>query len=290
MMRLPALLVIVATGICAAADDPVKIWPGQPPGEAEPIGPERNLPPSGNITRTTDVSEPTLTLYRPPAGKANGTAVVICPGGGSNILAADLEGSEVAEWLNSIGVTAAVLKYRVPRRKHDPENKLPLQDAQRAMRLMRKNAADWGFDRSRIGILGFSAGGHLAFMTATRFDAPQYTRIDDADDFSSRPDFVIPIYAAYLGDKTDRFKLAESVRITKDTPPAFLAVTHDDDTRASDAALTYVELKRNGVPAELHIFVKGGHGYGLRPSANAVSGWPKLCEQWLRTMGLLGGK
>jgi len=270
----------------------LKIWPNGAPGETGEIGPERELSPRGEkkVIRLTDVSEPTITVYQPPEDKANGCCVVICPGGGYHILAWDLEGTEVAEWLNSIGVTAVVLKYRVPRRDKESPHVAPLQDAQRAIRLVRKNAKDWGVDPSRIGVLGFSAGGHLTVMTGTEWDQTAYKPVDEADRLSCRPDFLIPIYAAYLGDKKDDTQLSSSLRITKETPPTFMAVTLDDKMRGLHAGLLLAELKKAGVPAEAHIFVKGGHGYGLRPSALAVSGWPKLCEQWLRTQGLLNAQ
>lgn len=267
----------------------LKIWPDGAPGETGDIGPERELPPRGEkkVIRLTDVSEPTITLYQPPEDKANGCCVVICPGGGYSILAWDLEGTEVAEWLNSIGVTGVVLKYRVPRRDKESPHVAPLQDAQRAIRLVRKNAKDWGVDPARVGVLGFSAGGHLTVMTGTQWDQTTYEPVDEADRLSCRPDFLIPIYAAYLGDKKDDTKLSSTLRITKETPPTFMAVTLDDKMRGLHAGLLLAELKKAGVPAEAHIFVKGGHGYGLRPSELAVSGWSKLCEQWLQTQGLL---
>jgi acetyl esterase/lipase len=229
-------------------------------------------------------------LYSAPKTKANGTGVLIAPGGGYNILAWDLEGTEVAEWLNSIGVTAVLLKYRVPRRDKENPHQAPLQDAQRAMRLVRQHAKAWDIDPNRIGMLGFSAGGHLTVMTGTHWDETTYPRIDAADDLSSRPDFLVPIYAAYLGDKQNPMKLSPLVRVTPRTPPTFMAVTYDDQDRGAQAALLLVELKKKHVPAELHVFLKGGHGYGLRPSENPVSGWPKLCEQWMRAMGLLERK
>ena len=269
----------------------LKLWPNGAPGETGAIGPEREvLPREGQkkVILLTDVSEPSITLYPAPAAKATGTAVLIAPGGGYNILAWDLEGTEIAEWLNSIGVTAVILKYRVPRRDKDNPHDAPMQDAQRAMRLVRQNATAWKINPGRVGMLGFSAGGHLTVMTGTHYDRDSYPELDAADMLSSRPDFLVPIYAAYLGDKQDPYKLNPVVRVTENTPPTFMAVTLDDADRGAQAAIFMVELKRHNVPAELHLFTKGGHGYGLRPSDDPVSGWPKLCEQWLRTRGLLG--
>ena len=282
-------ILALATAALAAGNVTLKLWPNGAPGETGDIGPEREVPPKEGQTkviRLTDVSEPAITLYRAPKTKANGTAVVIAPGGGYNILAWDLEGTEIAEWLNSIGVAAVILKYRVPRRDKENPHRVPLQDAQRAMRLVRQNAEAWGIAPNRVGMLGFSAGGHLTVMTGTHWGETTYDRIDAADDLSSRPDFLIPIYPGALGDKEDPMKLSPLVRITEKTPPTFMAVTYDDKDRGAQAALMLVELKKKGVPAELHIFSKGGHGYGLRPSENPVSGWPKLCEQWMRASGL----
>ena len=267
----------------------VNVWPAAAPGETGKIGPQRVLPPRGTkkVTRITDVSTPTLTLYRPAAEKATGCAVLVCPGGGYHILAYDLEGTEVAQWLNALGVTALLLKYRVPRRDKDAPYVAPLQDAQRALRLARSHAKDWGIDPKRLGILGFSAGGNLAVMASVCWDKPAYEPIDDVDRLSCRPDFQIPIYPAYLFDKKDRSRLSPLLRITDKTPPAFIVVTHDDADRDVYAALYYAALKRAGVAGELHIFLKGGHGYGLRPSERPVSHWPQLCAHWLKELGLL---
>jgi acetyl esterase/lipase len=287
-LNLFASLVVCAAAVVPAAVElkplaEVKLWPRSAPGEKGPVGPETVQPPQAGarpVIRLTNVSEPSIAVYRPAKAGPGGTAIVVCPGGGYRILARDLEGTEIAAWLNSIGVTAVVLKYRVPQREHDPAHDLPLQDAQRAIRLVRKNARAWGIREDRVGILGFSAGGHLAVMAATRWQSPAYEPADDADRFSARPDFVIPIYPAYL-ERTG------ALGISADTPPAFIAVTWDDANRGADAALAFAEWKKNKVPAELHIFSRGGHGYGLRPSEDPVSGWPKLCEAWLRVSGLL---
>lgn len=285
---LSALLLTVSAAIGA---DEIKLWPGEVPGDsgfkAPPPNPNPRPVKDDGTIRLALVTEPTITIYRAPADKANGAAVVICPGGGYNILAWNKEGTEVAEWLNSIGVTAAVLKYRVPRRDKDAPHAAPLQDAQRALRLIRRDAKSLGVDEKRVGILGFSAGGNLTVMAGTHWNETTYPKQDAADELSCRPDFLIPIYPAYLGDEKTLGPVSPLVRVTKETPPTFCAVTHDDSLRGANAALFYVELKRAGVPAELHIFTKGGHGYGLRPSADPVSRWPKHCEDWLRAMGLL---
>jgi acetyl esterase/lipase len=265
------------------------LWPETVPGEQADIGEETAVA-SGSpkpVTRISNVSRPTITLYRAPADTANGCAVVICPGGGYNILAYDLEGTEVAQWFNSLGVTAVLLKYRVPRRDQDQPHRAPLQDAQRAIRLTRLRAEEWGIDPERIGILGFSAGGHLTVMAGTHWDQTGYAAVDAADELSCRPDFMIPIYPAYLGDSDNPAQLDPLVRVTERTPPAFIAITYDDKDRAIHAALLLIALKQAGVPAELHIYSRGGHGYGLRPSENPVSTWHDRCADWMRVSGLL---
>ena len=190
--------------------------------------------------------------------------------------------------MNSIGVTAVLLKYWVPRRDKKNPQRAPMQDAQRAMRLVRRHAKAWRIDPNRLGMMGFSAGAHLTIMTGTHWMENSYPRIDAADDLSSRPDFLMPIYPAYLGYPGDPLKLGPLVHITKRTPPTFVTVAYNDQDRAARAALLLIELHEKGVPAELHIFSKGGHGFGLRPSKYPVSGWPKLCEQWMRISGFLG--
>lgn len=267
----------------------IKLWPAGVPGDEafEPPVTKSSAKKDDGIQRISLVTEPSLTLFRAPADIACGTSVLVCPGGGYNILAWDLEGTEVAQWLNGLGVTAAVLKYRVPRRDRETPHSAPLMDAQRALRLMRQRAGQWSIDLQRIGILGFSAGGHLAVMAGTHWDEATYPKQDAADELSCRPDFLIPIYPAYLGDEKQAGPLSPLVRITKETPPTFIAVTHDDVLRGLNAAQMYIELKKAGVPAELHIYTTGGHGYGLRPSDKPVSSWPQRCADWLRAEGWL---
>jgi len=281
-----ALLFIAAT-VVAAEPVELKLWPTAVPNEPDDPGETKVERGNDGVLRVAYVGQPTMTVYRPPADKANGCAVVVCPGGGYNKLAWDKEGTEIAEWLNSLGVTAVVLKYRVPRRDKEQPHKAPLQDAQRTIRLTRKNAEAWSIDPRRVGILGFSAGGHLAVMAATHWNETTYDKVDGADELSSRPDFLIPIYAAYLATKDDPWTLSPLVRVTADTPPTFMVVANDDKDRGAQAALLLVALKKAGVPAELHVYAKGGHGYGMRPSDNPVSTWPERCADWLRSSGLL---
>jgi acetyl esterase/lipase len=287
-----AAALIGDTASVDAADRPeISIWPNGLPAGAKPVEAKRIEELKRKLTeeRIYYVETPTITVYQAPEEKANGCAVVICPGGGYNILAWPKEGLEVAEWFNSIGVTAAVLKYRVPRRDPAAPHVEPLQDAQRALRLVRHNAKDWNVDPQRVGILGFSAGGHLTAMTGMHWKKAAYDRIDEADDLSCRPDFMCPIYAAYLGPdyKDNVAELGPLVNVTAKTPPTFMAVTADDTHRGSLSALLFVQLKLSKVPAELHIYSKGGHGYGIRESANPISTWHHRLGDWLKAQGLL---
>ena len=214
--------------------------------------------------------------------------MLICPGGGYWNLYWELEGEEVAAWLNSIGVTGIILKYRVPRRPDEPKDepaRRPLQDAQRAVSLVRSKAREWGIDR--IGIVGFSAGGHLAIATATNFEKRTYEPIDDIDKISCRPDFAIPVYSGYLKAK-DKDELAPGLRIPTGTPPVFLVHGGDDIISSPEQSLVmYLALKRAGVPAELHIYATATHDFGVRASSHPCSTWTESCAHWLRHQGFL---
>jgi acetyl esterase/lipase len=288
------LIVLLALSITPSStkETPVvALWPTGLPKDAVVLSPERIA--AQKAKETGDyihyVSEPSVTVYPADPKIANGCCVIVCPGGGYNFLSWPKEGIEVAEWLNSIGVTAAVLKYRVPRRNPERPELEPLQDAQRAIRMFRKDAIRWNVDPDRIGILGFSAGGHLALVAGTHFEEQIYDRVDSMDDFSARPDFLVPIYAAYLGPdyKDNVASLGSLVKITEETPPTFMAVTLDDRHRGVQAALLMAEYKDAGVSAEAHIYASGGHGYGLRPSDDPVSTWNLRLEEWMRASGLL---
>ena len=294
-MRSLFVLASLCLSPVAGASEPVLIdlWPDKPPGfqieggpERDTSGPDSNKVAGRHVIRLGDVSRPQLHVYQPSADKRNGTAVVICPGGGFNILAWDLEGTEVAEWLNGLGVTAAVLKYRVPTAKHDPNWLPPAQDAQRAVSLVRSRAAEWGVDPSKVGLLGFSAGGRTAAMASAHSGKRLYEPADAADTGSVRPDFVVLIYPGYLAD--DAGNLRDDLPITKDSPPAFLVHAYDDRVTPRSSVAYFLALKDAGVPAELHIYDSGGHGYGLRPTAQPVTHWPDRCEEWMRSRGLLG--
>ena len=279
---------VMATTSLASEPSTLDVWPGLAPGETGQIGLEKVEQKGGRIpvTLITNVSKPTLTIYKPPAEKDTGAAVIICPGGAYVVLAIDLEGQEVAHWLNSIGVTGIILKYRVPVRKDTPKYLPPLQDAQRAISLARSKARDWKIDPHRIGILGFSAGGNLTAFTCTHFDERAYAAVDDVDKVSCRPDFGVAVYPAWLvKEETD--ELIPELRVTKQTPPMFFAHANDDPIASNSSAAMYLALKRAGVPAELHIYSTGGHGFGLRPTTQPCSTWPMRCEEWMRNQGIL---
>lgn len=283
------LLANVAT---AEPLSPVKIWPGKVPGEKGDIEAEKILDPRGGkpVTRITNVTEPTVTVFPAPKDKANGAAVVICPGGGYSILAYDLEGEEVAEWLNSIGVTGILLKYRVPRREGLPKHLAPLQDAQRAVSLARSKASEWNIDPNRIGILGFSAGGHLSATASTNYDQRQYEPIDEVDKVSCRPDFTVLVYPAYLLADGSNTELSSEIRVSKDTPPMFFAHAGDDRLSPENSIALYLALKRLNIPASLHVYSKGGHGFGLRKTEDPCCTWPDSCAAWLKREGWLSAK
>jgi len=282
------LIILVSLPVAFAAEpsDPIEIWPGAVPGEKGDVGEETSTQGQGAkpVRRVTNVTRPTITCYKPPEDKDTGAAVLICPGGGYNILAMDLEGEEVAEWLNSIGVTGVILKYRVPRRKGQPPHLAPLQDAQRAMSIVRGRAKEWRIDPSRIGILGFSAGGHLSATAGTNFDNRQYAAIDDVDRLSCRPDFIVLVYPAYM---LDGEQLVPELPVSEKTPPTFFAHAADDKLSCEGSIRFFLELKRNKVPGELHVYSSGGHGFGLRPSQHPASTWPGRCEAWMKAMGWL---
>ncbi len=221
------------------------------------------------LVRLGNVTEPTLTLYRAPEGKNTHAAVVVFPGGGYSILAIDLEGTEVCDWLNGIGVNCVLLKYRVPGSGPYPKSAAALQDAQRAMGMVREHAAAWGIDPKKVGVLGFSAGGHLAAAVSTHFEKRLYPRVDAADDLSCKPDFAIVIYPGYLAVEEKGMAFNADIPVTKETPPTFLVQAEDDPVHVENVIEYFMALKKAGVAAELHVYTKGGHGYGLRADGTA---------------------
>lgn len=278
---------LFAVASLAAERPTLELWPGVAPGEKGDIGEERIEPPKDEprpITRIANVTRPTITVYKPEAANDTGAAVLICPGGGYSILAMNHEGEDVAAWLNSIGVTGVVLKYRVPRRKDLPKHLAALQDAQRAMSLVRSNAEKWKIDPARVGILGFSAGGHLAAATATNHDRRAYEAIDDADKLGCRPDFAVLVYPAYL---TEGDKMAEEIRVDKTTPPALFIHAGDDRISADNSISMYRALRQAGVVSELHVYATGGHGFGMHPNGKPVNLWPDRAAQWMTSEGWL---
>jgi acetyl esterase/lipase len=279
-------VVIVAAASVQAAEPPVlDVWPGKVPDQTRPEKPEKVD--KSKIIRVGEVSKPTLTVYHAPKDKDTGASIIIAPGGGYSILAWDLEGTEVADWLNSIGVTGIVLKYRVPEHLKQIEHFPPLEDAQRAMSLVRSKAKELDIDPTRIGMLGFSAGGNLTALTCCNFDHRSYEPIDEVDKVSCRPDFGVLVYPAWLNEEgSDQLKAF--FPISKETPQMFMVHADNDKISAEGSAAMYLALKHAKVPAELHIYSTGGHGFGLRPSANPCSTWPQRCEAWMRVQGLIG--
>jgi acetyl esterase/lipase len=269
------------------------LWPHGAPGEPPNPKPEVNTTTAKDpliagrpIIRLSNVSNPTLTLYK-PKGKNSGAAVVVFPGGGYSILAIDLEGTEVCAWLNSIHITCVLLKYRVPDSGPYPKSAAALQDAQRALGMVRSRAAEWRIDPHRIGVLGFSAGGHLAAALSTHFDKRLYDPVDAADQVSCRPDFAVIIYPGYLAIAEQNFAPNSEIHVTDKTPPTFLLQAEDDPVHVENSLVYFQELKNADVPAEMHIYTQGGHGYGLRRTALPITAWPKLVETWLHTIQVL---
>ena len=278
----------------------VPIWPGAPP-DAQPVaGPEvtttnkDSLIADKPVAVVGKVSKPTITLYS-PKGKNTGAAVVVFPGGGYWILAIDLEGTEVCDWLTSKGITCMLLKYRVPgaglfpKSGPYPKSPMALEDAQRTIGLVRFHAAEWGVDPHKIGVLGFSAGGHLVAAVSTHFRKRLYPAVDAADRESCRPDFGVALYPGHMLENTSKeSELNPYVPVTKETPPMFLLQAEDDpvDT-VKNSLIYYSALKKAGVPVEMHLYAQGGHGFGLRRTELPITGWPQLVQSWLRTIGMI---
>jgi len=269
------------------------LWPGAAPGapanlppEADTTKPEQAQIAGRKIIRLGNVARPTLTVYS-PKGKNSGAAVVVFPGGGYQILAIDLEGTEVCDWLNGIGVTCALVKYRVPDTGPYPKSSAALQDAQRAVGLVREHAAEWHIDPHRVGVLGFSAGAHLSAALSTHYEQRLYSPVDSADKQSCRPDFAVIVYPGYLAIAEQGMAPNSEIHPTADTPPSFIVQAEDDPVHVENAVVYFTQLKAAKVPAELHIYAQGGHGYGLRRTELPVTGWPQLVETWLRTIEML---
>ena len=290
----------------------VPIWPKEPP-DAQPVaGPEtvktvKDSPVAGQPWLAVEnVSQPTMTIYS-PKGKNTGAAVVIFPGGGYEILAIDLQGTEICDWLNSHGITAVLVKYRVPHSgpyiddQHNrvyPKVPAALQDAQRTLGLVRFHAKEWHIDPHKIGVIGFSAGGHIVAGISTNFEKRLYPSVDDADKESCRPDFAIAEYPGHLWINEDRrhketitdekYELRPDIHPTRQTPPTFLLQAENDDVDPIEESLVYyIALKKAGVPVEMHLYTEGGHAFGIRRTKFPITGWPQLVETWLKTIGMI---
>ena len=298
-LLLQAMVLAFAAPLMAQAWPPtpdhltMPIWPGTPPDSVAQTHTEEdattvkdNLIAGRPLIRLAYVSTPTITLYRPKAINT-GAAILVFPGGGYNILAVDLEGTEVCDWLNAEGITCVLLKYRVPGTGPYPKSPAALEDAQRAMRLVRQHAADWAIDPKRVGVLGFSAGGHLSAAVSNLYDQKLYAPIDAADSLSCRSDFSVVVYPGYLAIAEKDFAANEAINPTKDTPPTIIVQAEDDPVHVENAVVYFMQLKKAGVPAELHVYAQGGHGYGLRPTDLPITRWPKLVETWMRTIKVL---
>jgi acetyl esterase/lipase len=302
----------------------VLIWPGREPDPQPVAGPEvakttgkEFLVAGKAAVGVSNVSRPTMTAYS-PNGKNTGAAVVVFPGGGYQGLAIDLEGTEVCDWLTARGITCVLLKYRVtdvgpyPKSGPYPESPMALEDAQRTVGLVRLHAAEWHIDPHKIGVLGFSSGGHLSAAMSTHFDRRLYPLVDAADKESCRPDFAVAIYPGHLSlsaaewdanqgtrkfvirkpehetmvDK--QFGLNPDIPVTRQTPPTFLLQAEDDHVdNVNDSLAYYIALKKAGVPVEMHLYAQGGHAFGLRRTKFPITGWPQLVETWLGTIGII---
>jgi acetyl esterase/lipase len=273
----------------------VPIWPGTAP-DAQ-FGPPANTETTPEPGEVDNVSRPTMTVYS-PKGKNTGAAVVVFPGGGYYVLAIDLEGTEVCDWLTSKGITCVLLKYRVPHSgpqwderckcQRNPKAPMALEDAQRTVGLVRFHAAEYHIDPHKIGVLGFSAGGHLVADISTHFDKRLYPAADAADKEGCRPDFGVALYPGHLWMSNRKFELNPDVPVTRQTPPTFLLQAENDNVDSVNNSLVYyIALKKAGVPVEMHLYAEGKHAFGLRPTKFPITRWPQLVETWLRTIGMI---
>ena len=282
----------------------VSIWPGKPP-DAQPLTGPETATTTGNDHLVVGqpwiyierVSQPTMTVYS-PRGKNTGAAVVVFPGGGYWILAIDLEGTEVCDWLISRGVTCVLLKYRVPGNRIPPKSgpypnsPAALEDAQRTLGLVRLHAAEWQIDPHKIGVLGFSAGGHLVAAISTHFNKRLYPAVDAADRESCRPDFAVALYPGHMMENTQKkHELNPYIPVTSQTPPTFLLQAEDDPVDSVENSLVYyAALRKAGVAVEIHLYPHGGHAFGLRRTQFPITQWPQLVETWLKTIGIISGE
>lgn len=286
-----ALASVLGT-VAASATEPqtLPLWPEGAPSKAKPTSEAtaKLIQSYGGATSTrlTNITEPTITIYKPE--NPNGTAVIVAPGGGFMFLSYSFEGTQVCEWLSSIGVTGVLLKYRTPTRDELDPFVIPVEDAQRAMGLVRKHAKEWGVHENKIGLLGFSAGANLAGHAAWDRITRTYPQKAEYDDLRG-PDFLVFIYGGGFLDKTNKAGISfrPDFKLPADAPPAFFLVAHDDKNNPIEAAMLYLEYKKQELPAELHIMTKGGHGFGMRDAGHPINQWPKRLQEWMTSMGYL---
>lgn len=283
---------ILFTLICSfamAQQSPILLFPNGAPGETKKLKQIDDF--SGNkvagcpVLRISDVSEPTLTFYPAPTDNNSGTTIIVNPGGGYNILAYNLEGTEICKRFNSFGINCVLVKYRVPRREGLEKHTAPLQDLQRAIAYTRSHANEWKIDPNRIGVMGFSAGAHLAAVASNSYAERTYPQVDNFDNANLRPDFCILIYPAYLDG--ENFSIAPELKVTQNTPPTFLVQTQDDERLLNSSIFYYYALKEAKVPVAMNLYPTGGHGYGLRNTGDLVNEWPHRVVSWLRDMKML---
>ena len=292
-IHLLSLVIICVAAKWAVAAEPItlKLWPDGPPTAMVPKSEAtvKLIQSYGGVgpNRISDVSDPTMTVYRPE--KPNGTSVIVAPGGGFMFLSYAHEGTQVCEWLNSLGVTAVLLKYRTPTRDEKEMFELPVQDAERALGLVRRHAVEWKLDPRRVGLLGFSAGANLAGHAAWDRGPRTYPQQPELDD-PRGPDFLVFIYGGGFLDKDDKSKFRPGFSIPADAPPVFLLVAHDDQANPIEAAMLYLEYKKRNLSAELHICAKGGHGFGMRKDGKPINDWPDRCAEWMKSLGFLDVK
>jgi acetyl esterase/lipase len=282
------MLCFLVDGTMAAEPITLKLWPDGPPTTMVPKSEAtvKLIQSYGGAmpNRITDVSDPTITVFRPE--KPNGTSVIVAPGGGFMFLSYAHEGTDVCEWLNSLGVTAVLLKYRTPTRDEKEMFELPVQDAERALGLVRNHAAEWKLDPKRVGLLGFSAGANLAGHVSWDRGSRTYPQQPDLDD-PRGPDFLVFIYGGGFLSNDDKSKFRADFSIPADAPPVFMLVAHDDNANSIEAAMLYLEYKKRDLSAELQIYAKGGHGFGMRKDGKPINEWPQRCAEWMTSLGFL---
>ena len=272
-----------------AQETPILLFPDGAPGETTKLKQKDDL--SGNkvagcpVLRISDVSEPTLTFFPAPADNNSGATIIVNPGGGYNILAYNLEGTEICKRFNSHGVNCVLVKYRVPRREGLEKHQAPLQDLQRAIAYTRSHAGEWGIDPDRIGVMGFSAGAHLAAMASNSYAERTYPQVDDFDEASLRPDFCVLIYPAYLDG--ENFSISPELKVTEKTPPTFIVQTQDDHRLLNSSLFYYYALKEAKAPVAMSLYPSGGHGYGLRNTGDLVNEWPFRVMSWLHDIKMV---